>query len=131
MTEAQAIAALNDKPDLVRVLFESSTPKTEKRSAYSERTISVANVTCAGVDAEVRLSFYLGKLREVTCLPSDMNKMMNALRATKTVDIKEPRFDVNRADVEIRGQFIEGRWGVSFTSTSLTREQAAWVRENS
>jgi hypothetical protein len=131
MQESQALAALHVKATASHVLAEYSLPAGDKRPPYRERVLSIGEAECAGQKAEVWLSFYLEQLREVTCYPRDVSAMMASLRQRGVVETSKPDFEITRGGATVRGSAVGGRWGVTFSSKRLTREQQNWVKKYS
>lgn len=131
MHESDAVAVLGLQRAAFQVLHETSVPKGDPRSPYSEKTIAAAAALCAGQPSEILLSFYLDQLREVTCFPNDVRAMSAALKSRGVIDRDERTFSYERGGIVIRGNENGGRWGVTFSSQRITAAQRNWIAENS
>jgi hypothetical protein len=131
MSEAATLQELQVAPSNAKILHESVVTKSKERPEYSEKTISIANARCSGVNSEIWLSFFDRGLREVTCYPTNVAAMLESLKRSKVIDGDAPEFNEQRDGTTIRGGEVNGRWGVSFQSDRLTDQQEKWVKEYS
>jgi hypothetical protein len=128
MSEVEALRQLRVEPNRYKVQYEMHLDAKDKRPPYSEKAISIAHARCAGQDAEIWLSFYLGQLREVTCYPTSANSLILELVKRGIIEKVDRNFERTMGKTSIHGgNAFDGRWKVSFSSKRLTRKQRDWI----